>query len=86
MKGKYIDMQKHISRNKELVLIYADYQKSLNFSRFYDYGDMIMQAMLVLEKNNDLLLTLQEQYLYILVDGFLFHIILNNGKLSKKYN
>ena len=68
MKGKYIDMQKHISRNKELVLIYADYQKSLSSSKFYDYSDMIMQAMVILKKNNDLLLTLQEQYLYILVD------------------
>jgi len=68
MKGKYIDMQKHIFRNKELVLIYIDYQKSLSFSRFYDYDDMIMQTATTLKKNNNLLLTLQEQYLYILVD------------------
>ncbi|MDP3990748.1 MAG: ATP-dependent DNA helicase, partial [Candidatus Nealsonbacteria bacterium] len=68
MKGKYIEAQKHILRNKELALIYADYQKSLSNSRFYDYSDMIMQVMVVLKKNKDLLLTLQEQYLYILVD------------------
>jgi len=68
MKGKYLDMQKHIERNKELVLIYADYQKALHSSGFYDYSDMIMQAMIVLKKNKNLLLTLQEQYLYILVD------------------
>jgi len=68
MKGKYIDMQKHIERNKELVLIYAEYQKSMTASKFYDYSDMIMQVMAVLKKNSDLLLILQEQYLYILVD------------------
>ena len=68
MKGKYIDMQKHIKRNKELISIYDEYQKSLSNLRFYDYSDMIVQAMVVLKKNNDLLLTLQEQYLYILVD------------------
>ena len=68
MKGKYIDIQKNIDRNKELAIVYRDYQSILRKSRFYDYSDMIMQVMLVLESNNDLLLTLQEQYLYILVD------------------
>lgn len=68
MKGKYIDARKNIERNKELAAAYRDYQSRLRESRFYDYSDMIMRAMLALENNNDLLLTLQEQYLYILVD------------------
>ncbi len=68
MKGKYIKEQKYIERNKELAQIYAMYHNKLQELHFYDYGDMIMQVMMVLEKNKELLLILQEQYLYILVD------------------
>ena len=68
MKGKYLDIKKNIERNKELAIVYHDYQFSLRESRFYDYSDMIMRAMLALDKNKELLLTLQEKYLYILVD------------------
>lgn len=68
MKGKYADEQKYIERNKELAEIYRLYQEKLKKLRFYDYNDMIMEVMKVLESNKDLLLTLQEQYLYILVD------------------
>ncbi len=68
MKSKDINTEKHIIRNKELAIVYREYQKALRISRFYDYSDMIMRAMLGLDRNKDLLLTLQEQYLYILVD------------------
>lgn len=67
-KGKYINIEKYILRNKELALIYRDYQDSLESSNFYDYSDMIMKVMISLRENNDLLLILQEHYLYILVD------------------
>ena len=36
--------------------------------RFYDFSDMIIEVKKTLEKNNNLLLILQEQYQYILVD------------------
>ena len=68
MKGKYIKMEKYITRNKELYVMYQEYQSLLHKSKFYDYSDMIMQVMSVLKHNPELLLTLQEQYLYILVD------------------
>lgn len=68
MKGKYIDAQKYIIRNKELVGVYRRYQEALNDSRFYDYEDMIMRVMTALKQNNNLLLAQQEKYLYILVD------------------
>jgi DNA helicase-2/ATP-dependent DNA helicase PcrA len=68
MKGKYIKEKKYIDRNKELSKIYTKYHDKLRELHFYDYGDMIMQVMIVLEKNKELLLILQEQYLYILVD------------------
>jgi len=68
MKGKYKEIEKNIIRNKELSLVYSEYQSMLHKSGFYDYSDMIMQVMSVLKHNKELLLTLQEQYLYILVD------------------
>lgn len=68
IKGKYIEVQKNIDRNKELFLIYKNYQATLRTLHFYDYSDMIMQVKVSLEKNNNLLLTVQEKYLYILVD------------------
>jgi len=68
MKGKYREIEKNIIRNKELGSVYSEYQSILHKSGFYDYSDMIMQVMSVLEHNKELLLTLQEQYLYILVD------------------
>ena len=68
MKGKYKDIEKHIIRNKEISIIYGQYQSMMHKSGFYDYSDMIMQVMSALKENKDLLLTLQEQYLYVLVD------------------
>jgi len=68
MKGKYIKEKKYIDRNKELVQVYTEYHNKLRELHFYDYGDMIMQVMIALEKNKELLLILQEQYLYILID------------------
>ena len=68
MKGKYITLQKNIARNKELALIYQEYEEKMKTGRLYDFSDMIIQVKDVLEKNNNLLLILQEQYQYILVD------------------
>jgi len=68
MKGKYIKIEKHIIRNKDISIMYQEYQSMLHKSKFYDYSDMIMQVMSILKNNKELLLTLQEQYLYILVD------------------
>ena len=68
MKGKYITLQKNIARNKELSVVYKEYQDLMRKNNFYDYSDMIMEVMLAMSKNKDLLLILQEQYQYILVD------------------
>jgi len=68
MKGMYQDQLKHLKRNVELATLYAAYQKSLRDNKLYDYSDMIMEVVAMLERNPDLLLTLQEKYLYFLVD------------------
>ena len=68
MKGKYITLLKNIERNKELAIVYKEYRQALRKSNFYDYSDMIVEVKIALEKNNDLLLIMQEKYQYILVD------------------
>jgi len=68
MKGTYQDQFKHLKRNAELATLYAAYQKSLRDNKLYDYSDMIMEVVAMLERNPELLLTLQEKYLYFLVD------------------
>lgn len=64
----YITKQKALERNKELLKVYEIYQKLLRERNLYDYDDMIVEVLSVLSRNNDLLLTLQEQYQYILAD------------------
>ena len=68
MKGKYQDMAKHVTRNQELAILYRDYQKALRSAKLYDYSDMLMEVLRALKENNELLLMLQEQYQYFLVD------------------
>ncbi|MFM2357453.1 MAG: hypothetical protein RJA61_190, partial [Candidatus Parcubacteria bacterium] len=68
MKGVYKDLEKVISKNKELSKIYDIYESSLRKAKLYDYNDMIMEVLRALRSNEDLLLRLQEQHQYILVD------------------
>lgn len=68
MKGKYIELGKKIEKNKELALIYGLYEKRLTEQRFYDYEDMIIETIKAFESDGDLLLSLQEEYQYILAD------------------
>jgi DNA helicase II / ATP-dependent DNA helicase PcrA len=68
MKGKYITLKKNIERNKELVVVYKQYQEKMAENRLYDFSDMIIEVKKALETNNNLLLILQEQYQYMLVD------------------
>ncbi len=68
LRGKYADIEKHLKRNEEFAMLYEAYQNKLRASHHYDYSDMILEVMRALERNSELLLTLQEQYLYILVD------------------
>jgi len=68
MKGKYIVLQKNIERNRELAVVYEKYQQEMENNHFYDFSDMIIEVKKALEKDSNLLLILQEQYQYILVD------------------
>jgi len=55
-------------KHEELSGLYSAYQKELQRMGRYDYDDMIIAVAQVLRKNKNLRLTLQEQYLYVLVD------------------
>jgi len=68
MKGKYQKRKKQISKNKELIEIYTRYQEKLHETKRYDFADMLTSAIDILQKNDDVLLPLQELYQYILVD------------------
>lgn len=57
-------------RIQALADVLDQYQAALNRRGLYDFDDMILRAIDVLEKHNDLRFTLQEQYLYLLLDEF----------------
>lgn len=68
IKGKYADLSKHIEKNEDLLLIFERYETALRTMRLFDYEDMIIEVIRALENDKELLLTLQEQYLYFLAD------------------
>lgn len=53
-----------------LADVFEQYQEALAIKGWYDFDDMILRAIEALEKNPDLRYSLQEQYLYILLDEF----------------
>ncbi len=68
MRGGYKDLEKQISKNKELLRVYEMYQEKLREQKLYDFEDMIVEVLRVLGTDENLLLSLQENYQYILVD------------------
>ncbi|HSX53171.1 MAG TPA: ATP-dependent helicase, partial [Patescibacteria group bacterium] len=69
--GEFIARGKDICQ-KLLALadIYESYLQALNTQGLFDYDDMILRAIDGLENNTELRYTLQEQYMYILLDEF----------------
>lgn len=68
MKGEFTDLLKKIKKNKELSIVYEQYEKTLTKEKFYDYEDMLLEVIRTLESNGDLLLRLQEIHQFILAD------------------
>lgn len=68
MKGKYQDLEKNIGKLDEFLRVFGAYQKSLQELKKYDFNDMLLGVVKVLEKNKYLLLNIQEKYQYILID------------------
>lgn len=67
-KGEYLKKEKRIKKEIELSLVYKKYQEKLQEIKSYDYNDMIVEVLKALKKNKDLLLFIQEQYQYFLID------------------
>lgn len=53
-----------------LAGIYADYQDLMQQKGLYDFDDMILRAIQVVEANQDLKYTLQERFQFILLDEY----------------
>ncbi|MEK7174069.1 MAG: ATP-dependent DNA helicase [Patescibacteria group bacterium] len=68
MKADYQKLLKQLGKNDELAALYKTYEETLRERKLYDYSDMIMEVLRELETNKDLLLILQEEHQYILVD------------------
>lgn len=57
-------------RMAALADVLEQYQAALATEGLYDFDDMILRAIEVLETNDDLRFTLQEQYQFVLLDEF----------------
>ena len=68
LKASHRDFLRRLQKSKELAAVYAQYEKELARERLFDFEDMILEAIRTLEKDRELLLSLQEQYQYILAD------------------
>ncbi|HEV2339534.1 MAG TPA: ATP-dependent DNA helicase [Patescibacteria group bacterium] len=68
MKGMYGAQLKNIAKNKEVAKAYELYEKMLTEKKAYDFNDMLLVVNKTLQHTPDVLLQLQEQYQYILVD------------------
>lgn len=57
-------------RIQALADVFEAYQQALISHEWYDFDDMILRAIEALEKNPDLKYSLQERYLYLMLDEF----------------
>lgn len=68
VRGPYVEAEKSLQKNQELLSIYREYAAALKADRLYDFEDMILDTITALESSSDMLLDVQEQYQYILAD------------------
>jgi len=68
MKGKYVTELTRIVKNRELAVLYTAYEEQLRTRKQYDYNDMILEVLGVFRQKPHILMRLQEQYQYFLVD------------------
>ncbi len=68
VRGEYQKEEKSIEKNKELLLVYRQYEALLKDKQLFDFDDMIVETVRALKGNEDMLRDLQEQYQYLLAD------------------
>lgn len=69
-KGAYLEKEKLINKNTDLLAIYEKYQAKLKSLGRYDYEDMINWVVDAFESDPDFLITYQEKFQYILGDEY----------------
>lgn len=69
-KNKIKSIEKNFAKQKELLLVYQQYQKKLMEKKYYDYDDMLILVADGFAKNPDLLAEYQERFQYFLVDEY----------------
>lgn len=77
IRADYQKNEKHISKLRELAVVYRLYEAALTEKRLFDFEDMIVKTVLALRENEDMLRDLQETYQYILADE---HQDVNEGQ------
>lgn len=70
MKRKWVDAEKNIKKHRDLLALFREYTARCTTYGFYDYEDMILFVLQKLQEDEQLLATLRERYLYILVDEY----------------
>lgn len=68
VRGEYTKKESAILKNRELLHIYRLYEASLQERRLYDFEDMIVETVHMLEESEEVLRELQETYQYVLAD------------------
>jgi len=68
VRGKYHPKRTQLYKNRELGILYRRYESALAAAKLYDFSDMIMEVIRVVEDNEDFRLMLQEEYQYLLAD------------------
>ncbi len=68
MKAEHLTYQQKLARSFEVVTAYSAYQESLAKMKRHDYEDMVLSVIEACEKEEELLLILSEESLYVLVD------------------
>lgn len=64
------NLNNNLPKLRDLSILYDSYQKALTSRGLYDYEDMILWVITILQTHNELLSQYQELYQYILVDEF----------------
>ena len=68
IRGEYLDAEKFLERNQELLFLYINYISRLRSLKLFDFEDMILDTIKALQNDNEMLLDVQEKYQYILAD------------------
>lgn len=68
MKGEFQTFEKKLRRSEELGYVYTRYEEELRRRKKYDFEDMIVEVVDALERDADIRLKVQEEFLYILAD------------------